>query len=51
MQVDESPMVQIAHFKLEKRDADTGELLEVIEGGDGEDTRVTYRKEEKNGNE
>lgn len=51
MNIDSPDVYQVAHFKLEKFDDETGELLEVIEGGDGLETVVTYRKEEQNGND
>ena len=34
---------QVKSFKLEKRDAQGG-LFEVVEGGEGQQTRVTFRK-------
>lgn len=42
-------MTQIARFVLEKRDAETGELLETVEGGDGMETIVTVLKEQSHG--
>jgi hypothetical protein len=35
---------RVKHFRIEKRDAATGELFEVVEGGDDEPTTVTYRR-------
>lgn len=49
MAADPMELTQVLHFKLEKFDDKTGELLEVIEGGDGQETRVTYQKEQDHG--
>ena len=46
-----SAVEQTVTWKLEKFDSTTGELLEVIEGGDGLDTKVTQMKENDNGHD
>lgn len=46
-----SEIEQTVSWKLEKFDDATGELLEVIEGGDGLETKVTYVKEQDNGHD
>ena len=51
MSQDAMQMVQVAHFRLEKIDAVTGAVVEVIEGGDGIPTVVSYPKESDHGND
>lgn len=46
----EQPVIRVKlEFKLEKFDAASGELVEVIEGGDDRLPQVTFKKEEQNG--
>lgn len=49
MTQDMTQLTQVLHFKLEKIDDATGEVVEIIEGGDGLETKVTFKKEQENG--
>lgn len=40
---DDAKMAAVKRWTIEKRDA-AGELFEVVEGGDGIDTHVTFRR-------
>ena len=49
MERDETGLVQVAHFRLEKIDNATGKVVEVIEGGDDCETIVTVFEEQDHG--